>query len=395
MRILHVITDLGIGGAEIMLVRLVERLERQGIANRVAVLAGRGVLAGELERMGVPVEVLELSQGRLPGLAALRLPRLVRRWRPDLVQGWMYHGNLAASFAAGTAMAGVPVVWGIHFTPAAAAALKPLTRLLIRGSAPLAATTAAVVYCSAESRRQHEAIGYARSRSALIVNGIDGERFRPDPAAGPRLRRELGVPDEAVLVGMLARYAAMKDHANLVAAAARLRDAGRPVHLVLAGSGVDAGNAELTGRLAAAGLAGRASLLGERGDVPALLPGLDMLALPSAFGEAFPLILCEAMACGLPCVATDVGDCAAILGEAGTIVPPRDPEALAAALQRLVDGGPALRLAVGSAARLQVLGRFGLDEAAARYAGLYDTVARRGRDAMIAPSKRDQGACAD
>jgi glycosyltransferase involved in cell wall biosynthesis len=172
-------------------------------------------------------------------------------------------------------------------------------------------------------------LGYAAEKFVIIPNGYDVGRFRPDAAARARLRAEWGVPDGVPLLGMVARFDPQKDHANLLAACARLQASGADFAAVLVGTGCDAGNAALVQQLAAAGLTQRVRLLGRRDDVPAVMAALDLHVLSSAYGEAFPNVLAEAMACGTPCVTTDVGDAAQIVGETGWAVPPRDAAALA------------------------------------------------------------------
>jgi glycosyltransferase involved in cell wall biosynthesis len=283
----------------------------------------------------------------------------------------MYHGNTAASLVGLLQLAATPVFWTVHYSLDQAIAPNRLTRWLVRAGAPLSRTVARIVYCSAASAGQHEALGYDPRRRVVIPNGVDVDRFRPDPAAGARLRALLGVQPDVPLVGTFARYDPMKDHANLLAAVARLRARGRPVHLVLAGSGATADNGALQDSVAAAGLAGRVSLLGVRDDVDALMPGLNLFVLPSAYGEAFPNVLIEAMAAGVPCVATDLGDCATILGETGLAVPPRDPDRLAAAMERLLAAPEAERAWRAEAARGRVLAEFSLPSVAERYLDLY------------------------
>jgi glycosyltransferase involved in cell wall biosynthesis len=371
LRLLHVITDLGIGGAEVMLVRLVGRWQAAGHDNLVVSLLPGGELAPRLAATGARVVELGLMRGRLPGPAALKLWRSWREFRPDIVQGWMYHGNTAASLVGLLQLAATPVFWTVHYSLDQAIAPNRLTRWLVRAGAPLSRTVARIVYCSAASAGQHEDLGYDPRRRVVIPNGVDVDRFRSDPAAGARLRALLGVQPDVPLVGTFARYDPMKDHANLLAAVARLRARGRPVHLVLAGSGATAGNGALQDSVAAAGLAGRVSLLGVRDDVDALMPGLNLFVLPSAYGEAFPNVLIEAMAAGVPCVATDLGDCATILGETGLAVPPRDPDRLAAAMERLLAVPETERAWRAEAARGRVLAEFSLPSVAERYLDLY------------------------
>lgn len=371
VRILHVITDLGLGGAETALARLVEQLQPAGLTNGVLVLGGPDTLVPRLRAAGVEVERLGLDPGRPPTPAQLwRLRRAFRRRRPDVVHGWMYHGNLVAS--AGRWLSGwrVPVIWGVRASLGAFPDAKPSTQLAITASARLSRSTAAVVYCSRASARQHERIGYERSRTVVIPNGVDAERFRPDPDARARLRAELGTASGMPLVGLVARLHPVKGHADLIAAIGLLRARAVPCHLVLAGTDVGPESQALERAIGEAGLVGQVSLLGERHDVDAPLPGLDVFALPSR-DEAFPNALAEAMAAGVPCVATDVGDCAWIAGVAGVVVPPRDPAALAAALERVLALDAVARERLGAAARRRVAGCFALADVARRYRALY------------------------
>ena len=335
MRIAHIVPALVTGGAQMMLAKLLEAGGYQNAQLVVALRAGGG-LWRRVAATGVELHDLGLAPGR-PSLKALwRLAGLLRRWQPDLVHGWMYHGNLAALAGARLADRHLPVLWNIRHSLHDLALEKPGTRRVIQAGAPLSRFAAGIVYNAAVSAGQHEACGYARARSEVIPNGFDTELFRPDPAAGGRLRAELGVGPSTVIVGHVARHHPMKDHGLLIEAAGSLVAKGLDVCLVMLGEGVTAGNAELTAAVHKAGLGERVALLGERKDVPEIVPALDVAVLCSAWGEGFPNVLGEAMACGVPCLATDVGDCRSLLAGIGEVVPPRDAGALAAGLERLV-----------------------------------------------------------
>jgi glycosyltransferase involved in cell wall biosynthesis len=264
LRLLHVITDLGIGGAETALTRLAGEWQAAGHDNLVVGLVPGGQLAPGLTAAGARVAEIGLTRRRLPGPAALRLRHIWREFRPDLVQGWMYHGNLAASLAGWLSFSPAPVLWNIRYSLDQAIAPNRLTRLLVRAGAPLSRTATRVVYNWVASASQHERLGYDARRRTVIPNGVDTERFRPNPAAGARLRELLRVGADVPLLGTFARFDPMKDHATLLAAAARLRAHGHPVHLVLAGSGIDESNTTLRAAIAAAGLTGRTSSPGLR-----------------------------------------------------------------------------------------------------------------------------------
>jgi glycosyltransferase involved in cell wall biosynthesis len=371
IRICHLITGLETGGAETMLLKLLSATDRDRFEPAVVSLMDKGTLGDRIEALGVPVDTLGMARGR-PGLRALvRLARVVRRGRPQVLQGWMYHGNLAASLAARFAPGGAPVLWNVRQTLYGLSTEKPLTRAMIRLSARLSGSPAYIVYNSQRSAEQHEAAGFHSERRVIVPNGFDGQAFAVNALARQEARRALGLADADLAIGLAARAHPMKDHGNFLRAAALLAGMRPEARFLLAGTGVDPAHGELAARVRELGLEGRVQLLGEQRDMRSFYAALDLAALASAWGEGFPNVLGEAMAAGVPCVATDVGDAAAIVGDTGRIVPPRDPEALGGALAELATLGPSGRRALGTRARERVLARYALPAIAARYENLY------------------------
>jgi glycosyltransferase involved in cell wall biosynthesis len=354
-----------------MLERVVMTADRARVLHGVVSLLPRGPVGERLERAGVPVQYL--GMGRVPRLAQLRrLRRAVAEWAPHVVQGWMVHGNLAALYARprGTALA-----WHILHTVYRLRDHSLPTRVLILASARLSDRPQRIIYNSRTAARQHEALGYAPTRTAVIPSGFDLERFRPSEVACAEIRDELGVPPTARLVGMIGRYHPQKDHATFLDAARRVVAAGVDAVFVLAGRGVDERTAPLVQARAAAGLADRVRFLGERADVPRLSAAFDVAVLSAAHSEGFPNVLGEAMACAVPCVSTDVGDSAWIVGDTGRVVPPRDPAALAAAIRELLELAPAERRALGARARARIVEHFPLEGIRPLYERLYAEIA--------------------
>ena len=384
LRITHVITSTDVGGAETQLWRLLGHLRGSAVEAQVVSLLAPGEVGRRIAGLGVPVLSLGLGRGGTPGPAALwRLARLLRRFRPDLVQAWMYHANLAASVAAPAAGAGRSL-WGIRATAVGGATLGRRTRLLVRAGAPLSHLAARrIVYNSHAGRARHEAIGYRRPAGVVIANGFDTDAFAPDPAARAAVRAELGLDDAAVLVGHVARFDPVKDHAGFIAAAGRVAALHPEARFLLCGRGVDAGNAALAAAVAAAGLAERVHLLGQRDDVARLVAAFDVACSSSLF-EGFPNAVAEPMAAGVPCVVTDAGDSGLLVGDTGTVVPPGDSDRLAAALAAMLAAGPAHRSALGAAARRRVVERFSMAVAADEWLRLW-----RG---LAGVSRRDGGA---
>ncbi len=357
VRVLHVITGLGTGGAERMLARLLRYGDRERFRPVVVSLRDEGDLGASIRELGVPVLTLGMEPGR-PSLRALwRLVRIVRRETPRVIQTWMYHADLIGGIAAKLA-GGVPVAWGVRHSDFDPARTKPSSLRVVRLCARLSRhLPAAVMTNSGVARDVHAELGYDPGLFTVIPNGFDLSRFAPDPAARPRLRGELGIPDDAIVISAAARYHPMKDQAGMLEAAAILRPADRdgpPLHFVLCGKDVTRDNEELARAANAATLDGRVHLLGQRSDMATVYAASDIFTSPSAFGEAFPQVVGEAMASGTPCVVTDVGDSAHIVGDTGEVVPPGDREALAAAWERLLALGSRGRGELGARARARI-----------------------------------------
>jgi len=330
MRLLHIITGLNDGGAEAVLYRLI--MHDQDNEHGVVSLTGAGKYGPLLRAAGVPVWTLEMPRGRLTTRGLYTLWRLLRTQRPDVVQTWMYHADLVGGMLA--RLAGTPVVWGIRNTTLEPGKSTRSTLWVARACARLSRwVPRRIVACAQAAVQVHAALGYDAARMMVIPNGYDLARFAPDGAARQRLHREWGVPEEVPLLGMVARFDPQKDHANLIDALGRLHRGGHRFTAVFVGSGMTPENRAITDQLDAAGLRDTVHLLGPRADIPAVMSALDVHVLSSA-GEAFPNVLAEAMACGTPCVTTDVGDAAVIVGETGWVTSPKDSAALAEALQQ-------------------------------------------------------------
>jgi glycosyltransferase involved in cell wall biosynthesis len=300
------------------------------------------------------------------------LVRRLRALRPDVLQTWMYHANLLGALARGPA-GGLPLAWNIQNS--APGVLKRSTRATLKANALLSRRAPAAIVCCGEAVRDiHARLGFDARRMVVIPNAVNTSRFAPDPAARLALRAELGLPPETPLAGLVARFDPQKDHENFVKAAALLHAQRPDARFVLAGKGIAWENEALAGWIDAAGLRPVIFLLGPRSDAPALMAGLDVFSLSSR-AEGLPLTVCEAMACATPVVATDVGDIRHAVGEAGVVVPPRDPAALAAGLARVLALEPEARAALGAAARARAVEHYGIEQAAQRYGGLYAELA--------------------
>jgi len=373
-RVVHVITSLEEGGAQSMLVKLLESSQEACGCARVVTLTDGGGVAARLAALGVPVVSLGLRRGRPSARAVVRLVQLLRRERPALVQTWLYHADLLGGIAA--ALVRIPVVWGIRHDRLGAGD-RPLTRLTRVACGALSWWVPARIVCNSEAaRKTHAAAGYAPHKLVVIPNGFDLRRFRPDDAARAAVRAELGLAADAPVIGLVARFDPHKDHATFLAAAARVLEHRPHARFLLCGAGADASNDALARLLEAAGVRAHVSLLGVRPDVERVFAALDVACLTSST-ESFPNVLGEAMACGVPCVATDCGDVREILGGLGRVVAVGDPAAVAEGILDLLLLSRDEREGLAGASRARVEEMFGLDVVTRQFAEVQRAAALR------------------
>ena len=335
MLILHVITGLDSGGAEGVLFRL---CTADSSARHVVIsLTGEGHYGPLLRRRRIETHVLGMKRGRPSLFGLVRLARLLLHHRPDVVQTWMYHADLIGGGVA-RAIGIRNVVWGLRHGTVDIGSLHRMTRFVIKCCALLSRLVPRrIVSCSVVGAAAHAAMGYAQAKLRVVPNGYDVDLFRIDQDARSVFREAERIPAAVPLFGMVARFDPHKDHATLIRALAAIKQQGRDFLCLLVGAGMDETNAQLVELLHRHRVRDRVLLAGRRNDVPAIMNALDVHVLSSR-GEAFPNVIAEAMACGTPCVATDVGDARRIMGETGWLVPPGDDQALARGMLSALDG---------------------------------------------------------
>lgn len=373
IKVMHIINDLSIGGAEMMLHKLLIQSDRRRFEPVVVSLIDRGALREEIEALGIHVYTARMKPGVPSPLGLWRLVRLMRRLRPDLVLGWMYHSCLAAQLAKLFSFVPARILWSIHYSVSTITSEKRLTAAVIRMCAPLSKLADHLIFVSRASQVQHEPLGYSLNKSCVIPNGIEVAKFVPSPSARFAVRAELGLSEADVIIGVMGRYHPMKDHENFLRAAALLSEKHPEAQFVLVGRGIDSDNQNLASLIRELGISSQTHLLGERHDIPRLAAAFDICAL-SSYGESFPNVIGEAMSCEVPCVVTDVGDAGLIVGNSGRVVQPRDSAALANAWLEMIELGREGRQALGRAARSRVIELFTLNSVVARYETLYENV---------------------
>jgi glycosyltransferase involved in cell wall biosynthesis len=377
LHIVHIITDLDAAGAEMMLYKVLTRMDRNRFTAEVVSLAGGGAVRRLIEAIDVPVRSLDLSPSILSGASALWRLRTILNERPDaIVQTWMYHADLLGGVATRLARR-QPLIWDIQGSSLDPATTRLTTQAIIKICARLSwRLPRRIICCGHATRRAHIGLGYDGERIDVIPNAVDTSQFKPDATARREIRRELHLDDDRPLIGMAARFHPQKDYPTLIRALGRLRGHhGLDVPVVLCGMDVSDTNHELTTLLEQAACRTNVRLLGPRSDVARLFAACDVACLSSAYGEGLPNVVAEAMACGVPSVVTDVGDSGWVVGETGRVVAPRAPEALAAALAAMVEMPPEERRLLGEAARRRVIEHFEIGVVAERYHSLYTGVA--------------------
>lgn len=358
-RIVFLIPSLDVGGAQRQLIGLAGGLHRAGWRVRVLTFYDGGALASDLVARGVTVKSLR-KRGRWDLLGfSVRLLRELRRDRPQILHGYLGTPNLVSTILK-PFVPGVRVVWGVRASNMDFTRYGLLSSFLFWVSCRLSRFADLIICNSGSGKRFHGARGYPMSRMVVIPNGIDSSRFTPDRAAGRPVRSEWGVTEEEVLVGLIGRLDPMKDHVTFLHAAKRVATDRADVRFVCVGQGPPPYRNALERLTTDLGLEGRVIWAGERADLPAVYNALDLAVSSSSWGEGFPNVVAEAMATGVPCVVTDVGDSSLVVADTGWLSQPGDPADLARAISAAISSRAQLAQC-GDRARRRVTAEFSED----------------------------------
>ncbi|MHC1783320.1 MAG: glycosyltransferase [Anaerolineaceae bacterium] len=354
--------------------KLLMGLDRSLVSSRVVSLTTSGIVGGKIADLGIQVQTLNMEAGRLDPIAVFRLAKLLKSAGSELVQTWMYHADLiggSAAFLSG----GIPTLWNIRNSTLDRETSKKSTRMVVGINACLSHwLPKRILVCSENARFVHKNLGYAGEKMQLVPNGFNLNEFHPDSSARKWLLQELNLADDIHLIGLVARFDPQKDIHSFIMAAKTVHAKLPNIHFILCGDRMGPENQELTDWLDNEELRDKFHLLGRRDDMPRVTAGFDLAVSSSAYGEAFSNVIGEAMACGIPCVATDVGDSAAIIADTGLIVPPRDPQKLADAIINLMRRPDSERETLGSAARERIQSNYDLKAVIEAYTRIYQEV---------------------
>lgn len=315
---MHVITTLDRGGAEAMLVRLLQRMDQKYFQSSVVSLTTRGLLGNIVEATGTPVTSIGMTGLTSVPSSIFRLCQAIKTYKPDIVHTWLYHSDLMG-FISARLVSDASVIWNIRCATLEPGDVSSSTRGMIWFLKKLSSYPEIILFNSVAGQQAHQSIGYDQQNCLVVPNGFDLEVWCPNVQRRSDFRAEIGVESNTFLVGMIARYHQIKDQSTFLAAAARLKDIDSTFRFVLVGLEIAWNNKSLVAEIEKYDLREKVILLGPRSDMSRIMAGLDCL-MSTSTSEGFPNVIGEAMACGVPCVATDVGDTRRIIGDTGIIV---------------------------------------------------------------------------
>ena len=328
IHIFFLIRSLNIGGTERQLIELVKGLDNNHFDIVVGLFYYEGALIEEIKSMP-RIRVISLNKsGRWDIIGfVFRFIKLLRAVQPDILYSFLPDANIVGLIAG--RLAGVKrIIWGVRASYMNVSLYDWLARISLRLSVFLSQFPDVIIVNSFAGKEFHRSIGYNTNHMMVIPNGIGTDRFKPDHSAGLRVRDEWGIDEEKITIGLVGRLDPMKDHTTFLQAVKIFNQDKLSVRFVCIGDGKGPYKGEISSLCRSLGLNGHLIWAGERHDMAAVYNAMDIVT-SSSFGEGFPNVIGEAMACGVPCVVTDVGDTAIIVGETGVIVPPKDPQALA------------------------------------------------------------------
>jgi glycosyltransferase involved in cell wall biosynthesis len=377
MKVFHIIVGLNLGGAETMLNRLVDSKSGSNSEAIVVSLTSLGVFGESLRAGGVSVHTLGMSSPLGFPITLWRLISLIRQYRPTVVQTWMYHADLIGGLAARLA-GSCAIVWGVRSTSIPQDRWS-ITYWLVRLCAVLSYFIPDRIICCANSAKAaHIKLHYAENKIIVIPNGYYFSAFQYDEEKRLKARVQLGISEREVVIGVVGRFDPLKDFSNFVSAASVVAEKHEHVRFLMVGRENEWSNDTLHGWIEGAGLVDRFHLVGQQTDVAHFLSAMDIFCL-SSVNEAFPNVVVEAMAMGLPCVVTRAGDAAIILDDDNYVVPVKDSAALANALLKMCDHDPNVRKILGDRNAGKVRSRYGIDSIRQKYAEVHELVTKQRR----------------
>ncbi len=375
IKVLHIITGLSTGGAEIMLYKLVSKMDGSCFDIYVVSLTDIGPVGEKIKKLNIPVVAVGMKRGWRGFFSFsefFRLLKIVKNYKPDVIQTWMYHSDLIGGLVG--KILKVPVIWNIrqsNFNPKYNKQTTIWTAKICAKFSKILPEK--IICCSYASKNVHSKLGYDENKMVVIPNGFDLDVFSPDKQGREKVRKELGLDDKTIVVGFAARFDPQKDHKNFFEAVRIVHKVYPNVHFLLCGDGINWDNKKLKEWIEKSGVKKVTHLLGRRDDMKNIYNSIDIFC-SSSYGEGFPNVIGEVMACEVPCVVTDVGDSAIIVKDVGFVVPPKNPEALAEAIIKMIEMGEGKRKELGKRARDRIKENYLIEKIVKSYEQLYKKI---------------------
>ena len=367
MKILHLITTLDRGGAEIFLYRLVRGMNQDVFKCIVVSMTDIGPVGKKIQAIGIPVYALNMVKGFPDARGMLPLKRIIQRFGPDILHCCMYHANLLGTLCSGK----TGMIWNIFCSNMDFHKYGIVTWATVKLGARLSHKPRFAIVNSYAGKRSHQLLGYRPRKWEIVQGGFNTEVFKSDKGTRRKIRTELQIPEEALVIGLVARLDPMKDHRNFFNAAKTLLRTHPNVYFILAGKGVTSGNPVMMDLMNGLDNGRNIRLLGERDNIPQIDTAMDIATSSSCWGEGFPNSIGEAMSTGVPCVVTHVGDSKILVGNTGIVVPPEDPLALSQGWRTLIETKPATLALMGMKARRRIQTHFCESVVTKKYESLF------------------------
>ena len=378
IRVVHIINGLNSGGAERMLVNFVLQTDSNCINNTVVSLTGFGMWGEVLVKNGIQTIALNLDFSLKSLTKLLSLCKTLLKIKPNILQTWMHHSNFLGTIL-GKLLSIPLIIWNIRCSHVIGSYYSSSSRVIFKLTNYLSGMPAAIITNSYAGKQDHEKTGYRAKAWVYMPNGFDVNKFCPSQDKRDAFRKDFCIRPEEFVVGMIARYDPMKNHAGFLRGAVKFIQHYPNSKFVLVGKNIKKENKELVALLADVDLDKHFIFLGERKDIENIIPALDVLSLFSLFGEGFPNVIGEAMSCGITCVASDVGDAKVVIGDTGFIVTKNDVDALVEAWEKIIKLNKQQRIELSALARKRILENFDLKDIANRYHDFYKTLFEQGQ----------------
>lgn len=369
--IFHIITGLGNGGAEGVLYRLCTKDKKY--RHIVISLTTGGKYKTLLEKKNIKVLSCNFKKTKLNIKEFYKILKLFDYYKPDIIQGWMYHGDLIASVIS-IFRKNKNLYWNIRNSTLDKKARNFITTFLTMKLCALIShkLPKKIICCSNNSINYHISQGYKKSIFEYLPNGINTDIFKPNKLLKTQIKRKLNIKNNLFIFGTVARFDEQKDHKTLIMALKLLKEKSKNFKVLLIGKDLTSKNHKIVRLIDEYSLRENILLLGERDEINELMCFIDCHVLSSSYGEAFPNVIAEAMACSTPCIATNVGDSKNIIGEFGWTTDIKDPISLSQKMYHVMNLQKIDLFKIGQLARDRIIDLYSLDRMVSSYQNIYE-----------------------